>query len=43
MPYGALLEVNWDVATVTLNRPAVLNAISPQIIEELQDVLNHGI
>ncbi len=41
MPYETLLyEVDQEVATITLNRPAVLNAISPQMIEELQAVLN---
>jgi 2-(1,2-epoxy-1,2-dihydrophenyl)acetyl-CoA isomerase len=41
MPYETLLyEVKVGVATITLNRPAVLNAISPQMIEELQAVLN---
>jgi enoyl-CoA hydratase/carnithine racemase len=37
MSYETLLyEVNRGVATITLNRPAVLNAISQQMIEELQ-------
>jgi 2-(1,2-epoxy-1,2-dihydrophenyl)acetyl-CoA isomerase len=41
MSYETLLyEVDQHVATITLNRPAVLNAISPQMIEELQAVLN---
>jgi 2-(1,2-epoxy-1,2-dihydrophenyl)acetyl-CoA isomerase len=41
MPYETLLYgVEEGVATITLNRPAVLNAISPQMIEELQAVLN---
>jgi 2-(1,2-epoxy-1,2-dihydrophenyl)acetyl-CoA isomerase len=41
MPYETLLyEVKVGVATITLNRPAVLNAISPQMIEELQAVLS---
>jgi 2-(1,2-epoxy-1,2-dihydrophenyl)acetyl-CoA isomerase len=41
MPYETLLyEVNQGVATITLNRPAVLNAISPHMIEELQSTLN---
>jgi len=40
MAYDTLLyEVDQGVATITLNRPAVLNAISPQMIEELQAVL----
>jgi 2-(1,2-epoxy-1,2-dihydrophenyl)acetyl-CoA isomerase len=40
MPYDTLLyEVDQGVATITLNRPAVLNAISPQMIEELQAAL----
>jgi len=41
VPYDTLLyEVDHSVATITLNRPAVLNAISSQMIEELQEVLN---
>jgi 2-(1,2-epoxy-1,2-dihydrophenyl)acetyl-CoA isomerase len=37
MLYETLLyEVDQAVATITLNRPAVLNAISQQMIEELQ-------
>jgi 2-(1,2-epoxy-1,2-dihydrophenyl)acetyl-CoA isomerase len=41
MPYETLLyEVDQSVGTITLNRPAVLNAITPQMIEELQVVLN---
>ena len=41
MSYETLLyEVDQGVATITLNRPAVLNAISPQMIEELQAVLD---
>jgi 2-(1,2-epoxy-1,2-dihydrophenyl)acetyl-CoA isomerase len=41
MTYETLLyEVDQNVATITLNRPAVLNAISPRMIEELQMVLN---
>lgn len=41
MSYETLLyEVNQGVATITLNRPAVLNAISQQMIEELQATLN---
>src|SRR5919109_3900736 len=40
MPYETLLyEVDQGVATITLNRPAVLNAINPQMIEELQAAL----
>src|SRR5688500_1013538 len=35
-----LYGVHQGVATVTLNRPAVLNAVSPQMIEELGQVLN---
>jgi 2-(1,2-epoxy-1,2-dihydrophenyl)acetyl-CoA isomerase len=35
-----LYEVDRGVATITLNRPAVLNAINPQMIEELQLTLN---
>ncbi len=41
MPYETLLyEVDQGVGTITLNRPAVLNAISAQMIEELQVTLN---
>jgi 2-(1,2-epoxy-1,2-dihydrophenyl)acetyl-CoA isomerase len=41
MSYETLLyEVDQGVATITLNRPAALNAINPQMIEELQAVLN---
>jgi 2-(1,2-epoxy-1,2-dihydrophenyl)acetyl-CoA isomerase len=41
MSYETLLyEVDQGVATVTLNRPAVLNAINPQMIEELQAALH---
>jgi 2-(1,2-epoxy-1,2-dihydrophenyl)acetyl-CoA isomerase len=41
MSYETLLyEVDQGVATITLNRPAVLNAISPQMIEELHSTLN---
>src|SRR5919197_4584972 len=41
MSYETLLfEVDQGVATITLNRPAVLNAISPQMIEELQAALH---
>ncbi len=41
MTYETLLyEVDQGVATIMLNRPAVLNAISSQMIEELQAVLN---
>jgi 2-(1,2-epoxy-1,2-dihydrophenyl)acetyl-CoA isomerase len=40
MSYETLLyEVDQGVATITLNRPDVLNAISPQMIEELQGAL----
>ena len=35
-----LYGIHQGVATVTLNRPAVLNAVSPQMIEELGQVLN---
>jgi 2-(1,2-epoxy-1,2-dihydrophenyl)acetyl-CoA isomerase len=41
MPYDTLLyEVDHGIATITLNRPAVLNAINAQMLEELQGVLN---
>lgn len=41
MPYETMLyEVDQGVARITLNRPEVLNAISSQMIEELQAVLN---
>ena len=41
MAYETLLyEVDQGVATITLNRPAVLNAISQQMIEELQATLD---
>jgi 2-(1,2-epoxy-1,2-dihydrophenyl)acetyl-CoA isomerase len=41
MPYETLLyEVDQGVVTITLNRPAVLNAINPQMIEELQTALH---
>jgi 2-(1,2-epoxy-1,2-dihydrophenyl)acetyl-CoA isomerase len=41
MPYETLLyDLEQDVATITLNRPAVLNAVSSQMIEELQAVLD---
>ena len=41
MSYETLLyEVDQGVATITLNRPAVLNAISQQMIEELQATLD---
>jgi 2-(1,2-epoxy-1,2-dihydrophenyl)acetyl-CoA isomerase len=41
MAYETLLyEADQSVATITLNRPAVLNAISPQMIEELQAALH---
>ena len=41
MSYETLLfEVDQGVATITLNRPAVLNAINQQMIEELQAALN---
>ena len=37
MSYETLLyDLEQDVATITLNRPAVLNAINSQMIEELQ-------
>ncbi len=41
MPYETILyEVEQGVGTVTFNRPAVLNAINPPMLEELQDVFN---
>jgi 2-(1,2-epoxy-1,2-dihydrophenyl)acetyl-CoA isomerase len=41
MPYETLwYEVDEAVATITLNRPAVLNAINQQMIEELQAALD---
>jgi 2-(1,2-epoxy-1,2-dihydrophenyl)acetyl-CoA isomerase len=41
MPYETLLyEVEAGVATITLNRPAVLNAINQPMIEELQATLD---
>ena len=41
MSYETLLyDLEQDVATITLNRPAVLNAINSQMIEELQAVMN---
>jgi 2-(1,2-epoxy-1,2-dihydrophenyl)acetyl-CoA isomerase len=41
MPYETLLyEVERGVATVTLNRPAVLNAINPLMLDELQRTLD---
>jgi 2-(1,2-epoxy-1,2-dihydrophenyl)acetyl-CoA isomerase len=41
MSYETLLyEVEEGVATITLNRPAVLNAISPQMLEELQAAMH---
>ncbi len=40
MAYETILyDIDQGVATVTLNRPAVLNAINPQMIEDLHDVL----
>jgi 2-(1,2-epoxy-1,2-dihydrophenyl)acetyl-CoA isomerase len=40
MAYETILyEVAGGVGTITLNRPAVLNAINPQMIAELQQVL----
>ena len=40
MVYETILyDINHGVGTITLNRPAVLNAIDPQMIEELHDVL----
>src|SRR5919108_6274674 len=39
MSYETILyEVDQGVGTITLNRPAVLNAINPPMIEELQDI-----
>jgi 2-(1,2-epoxy-1,2-dihydrophenyl)acetyl-CoA isomerase len=35
-----LYEVDQGIATITLNRPAVLNAVSSQMLEELHAVLN---
>lgn len=41
MPYETIMyDVEQGVGTVTLNRPAVLNAINPAMIGELQDVLS---
>ena len=41
MSYETLLyDVDQGVATITLNRPAVLNAINQQMIEELQATLD---
>jgi 2-(1,2-epoxy-1,2-dihydrophenyl)acetyl-CoA isomerase len=41
MAYDTLLfAIEQGVGTITLNRPAVLNAMNPQMIEELQDVLS---
>jgi methylglutaconyl-CoA hydratase len=41
MPYHTLkLETESTVATITLNRPEKLNAISPQMIEEILKVLD---
>jgi 2-(1,2-epoxy-1,2-dihydrophenyl)acetyl-CoA isomerase len=41
MPYETVLyEVEQGVGTITFNRPAVLNAINPPMIEELQDVFS---
>jgi 2-(1,2-epoxy-1,2-dihydrophenyl)acetyl-CoA isomerase len=41
MSYETLLyDVDRGVATVTLNRPAVLNAVSPRMIEELREALD---
>jgi 2-(1,2-epoxy-1,2-dihydrophenyl)acetyl-CoA isomerase len=40
MAYDTLLyAIDPGIGTITLNRPAVLNAINPRMIEELQDVL----
>jgi 2-(1,2-epoxy-1,2-dihydrophenyl)acetyl-CoA isomerase len=41
MSYETLLyAVDQGIATITLNRPAVLNAINPQMIEELREVMH---
>jgi 2-(1,2-epoxy-1,2-dihydrophenyl)acetyl-CoA isomerase len=41
MSYETLLyEVHQGVATITLNRPSVLNAVNPQMIEDLRAALN---
>jgi len=41
MSYETLMyDVDQGVGMVTFNRPAVLNAINPPMIEELQDVFN---
>ena len=34
-----LVEIDAPIATVTLNRPKVLNALSPAVIGELNDAL----
>jgi len=42
MPFETILyDVAQGVGTITLNRPAVLNAVNPQMIEELHQVLNN--
>jgi 2-(1,2-epoxy-1,2-dihydrophenyl)acetyl-CoA isomerase len=41
MPFETILyDVAQEVGTITLNRPAVLNAVSPQMIDELGRVLD---
>ena len=41
MPYENLLcEVKDQIATITFNRPKVLNALNRQTMEELGDCLN---
>jgi len=41
MAYETILyEIEQGVGTITLNRPAVLNAVTPEMIAELRDVLD---